>query len=106
MSKKKQSIDDVIAKITEVLAESGELPENVDTDAIRGVQADQLPPYVAEIEDELYETMLTSFEQLHGSVASPEVIDAIRFIARAEAVRRYTYRKLAFDKLDEYLLNR
>ena len=70
------------------------------------MQANQLPPYVAEIEDELYETMLTSFEQLHGSVAPPEVIDAIQFIARAEAVRRYTYRKLAFTKLDEYLLNR
>ena len=35
MSKKKQSIDDVIDKVTEVLAESGKLPENVDTDAIR-----------------------------------------------------------------------
>ena len=88
----KKSIDDVIAKINEVLSESGEPPVEVDPNEIRGVQTDQLPPYVAEMEAQLFEDMLEGFIKLH-------------FIARAEAVRRHTYRKLAFAELDKFIEN-
>ncbi|MDE0084751.1 MAG: hypothetical protein OXU23_03500 [Candidatus Poribacteria bacterium] len=101
----KLSIDDVITKINDALAESGEPPVEITTDEIRGVQTDQLPPSVAEMEDQLFEQMLDGFTKLHGSEPNPETLEAIRFIARAEAVRRHTYRKLAFAKLDEFIEN-
>ena len=95
----KLSIDDVITKINVALAESGEPPVEINTDEIRGVQTDQLPPYVAEMEDQLFEEMLAGFIKLHGSNPDPDTVDAIRFIAKAEAVRRHTYRKLALAKV-------
>ena len=101
----KMSIDDVIAKINEALAESGAPPVEVDPNEIRGVQTDQLPPYVAEMEAQLFEQVLDGFIKLHGAEPTPETLEAIRFIARAEAVRRHTYRKLAMAKLDEFVDN-
>ena len=101
----KMSIEDVIAKINEALAESGAPPVEVDQNAIQGVQTDQLPPYVAEMEEQLFEQMLDGFIKLHGAEPTPETLEAIRFIARAEAVRRHTYRKLAFAELDKYIEN-
>lgn len=40
----KMSIEDVIVKINEALAEFGEPPVEVNQDDIRGGQTDQLPP--------------------------------------------------------------
>ena len=51
----KISIEEVIDKINEALKESGEPPVEVDDDTIQGVQRDQLPPYVAEMEEDLFE---------------------------------------------------
>ena len=99
----KVSIDDVIAKINEAFEESGELPVEVDDDTIQGVQRDQLPPYVAEIEEKLFNNMLDEFSKRYGSEPSPDVIDCIRFLAKAESVRLHTYRKLAMARLDEFL---
>ncbi len=101
----KLSIDDVITKINDALAESGEPSVEITADQIREVQTDQLPPSVAEMEDQLFEQMLDGFTKLHGSEPSSETLEAIRFIARAEAVRRHTYRKLAMAKLDEFIDN-
>ena len=36
---------------------------------------------------------------------SIEVEDAIRYMARCEAIRRHAYRKLAFVSLDEFTEN-
>ena len=99
----KVSIDDVIAKINEALEESGEPPVEVDDDTIQGVQRDQLPPYVAEMEEDLFEKMFENFKQLNGSEPSAEIVECIRFLAKAESVRRHTYRKLAMARLDEFL---
>lgn len=57
------------------------------------------------MEEQLFEEMLDGFTKLHGSEPTPDTLEAIRFIARAEAVRRHTYRKLAFAKLDEFIEN-
>ena len=99
----KMSIDDVIAKINEALEKVGEPPVEVDDDTIQGVQRDQLPPYVAEMEEKLFNNMLDEFSKRYGSEPSPDVIDCIRFLAKAESVRRHTYRKLAMARLDEFL---
>ena len=99
----KRSIEDVIATINEALAESGETPVEVDPKEIQGVPTDQLPPYVAEIEEKLFDNMLDEFSKRHGSEPSSDVIYCIRFIAKAEAVRIHTYRKLAMSRLNEYL---
>ena len=99
----KMSIDDVIAKINEALEKMGEPPVEVDDDTIQGVQRDQLPPYVAEMEEKLFNNMLDEFSKRYGSEPSPDVIDCIRFLAKAESVRRHTYRKLAMARLDEFL---
>ena len=100
----KKSIEDVILEIQGVLKESSNIPENFNTE-IRGVQTDQLPPYVEEWENELFEKMFVGFEKIHGSAPSPETEKCIRFIARAESVRMYNYRKLAMSRLDEYFDN-
>ena len=94
----KMSIDDVIAKINEALEESGEPLVEVDDDTIQGVQRDQLPPYVAEMEEDLFEKMFENFKQLNGSEPSDDTVECIRFLAKAESVRRHTYRKLAMEK--------
>ena len=99
----KISIEEVIDKINEALEESGEPPVEVDDDTIQGVQRDQLPPYVAEMEEKLFNNMLDEFSKKYGSEPSPDVIDCIRFLAKAESVRRHTYRKLAMARLDEFL---
>lgn len=98
-------VDEIIAKINKVLEESGEPTVEVASDVIKAIPANQLPPYVAEIEEKLFEKMLVNFEKLHGSTATPEIIEAIQFIARAEAVRLHVYKKLTFGKLEEYLEN-
>ena len=67
----KKSIEDVILKIQGVLKESSNFPENFNTEK-RGVHTDQLPPYVEEWENELFEKMLVGFEKMHGSAPSPE----------------------------------
>lgn len=69
---------------------------------IQGVQADQLPPYVAEMEADLFENMLANYKCLNGVEPSGVIVDCIQFLARAEVVRRYTYRKLQMARLDEY----
>ena len=99
----KVSIDDVIAKINEVLEESGEPPIEADDGTIQGVQRDQLPPSVAEMEEDLFEKMFENFKQLNGSEPSTEIVECIRFLAKAESIRRHTYRKLAMARLDEFL---
>ena len=101
--KMKKSIDEVIEKINEALAESGEPPVEVDDDTIQGVQRDQLPPYVAEMEENLFEEMMVNFERLNGSKPSTEIVECIRFLAKAESIRLHTYRKLAMARLDEFL---
>ena len=98
----KVSIDDVIANINEALAEANDPSVDVDN-TIRGVQANQLPPDVDQMEDDLFEKMLINFKRLNGAEPSEEIVDCIRFIARAEAVRRHVYRKLALTRLDEFL---
>lgn len=103
MNNKKVSIDDVISKINKVLDESGVLPVEVYADKLQGVQADQLPPYVADIEEDLFEKMCDNFKRLNGTEPSDEIVSCIRFIAQAEAVRRHVYRKLAMQRLDEFL---
>ena len=50
----KVSIDDVIANINEALAEANDPSVDVDN-TIRGVQANQLPPDVDQMEDDLFE---------------------------------------------------
>ncbi len=95
--KMKKSIEEVINQIKKVLSESGDILVNLDTDKIQGVKTDQLPPDVAQMEADLFEEMLINFKELHGAEPTPETINAIRFIARAEAARRHTYRKLAVE---------
>ena len=99
----KISIEGVIDKINQELTEANKLPTETDTDKIRGVLTDQLPPYVAEMEEKLFNNMLDEFSKRYGSEPSPDVIDCIRFLAKAESVRRHTYRKLAMARLDEFL---
>ena len=57
------------------------------------------------MEEQLFEGMLDGFIKLHGSDPSPDVLEAIRFIARAEAVRQHTYHKLVFAELDKFIEN-
>ena len=68
----KMSIDDVIAKINKTLEESGEPPVEVDDDTIQGVPADQLPPDIAEMEEDLFEKMFENFKRLDGSEPSTD----------------------------------
>ena len=51
--KMKVSIDDVVAKINMALEESGEPPIEVLPETFQGVLTDQLPPYVAEMENQV-----------------------------------------------------
>ncbi len=78
------SIDEVMAQINEVRTKSGETAVGGTSDEIKAIPANQLPPYVSEMEHDIYEKMLANLEQLHGLEASPETIDAIRFNARAK----------------------
>lgn len=103
-SKMKISVDELIAKINDALVENGETPLAVDSDKLKAIPANQLPPYVAEIEEKLFSDMLTEYENRQGK-AEPSIVECIRFIAKAESIRIHTYRKLAFAKLDEYLEN-
>ena len=75
----KVSIDDVIANINEALAEANDPSVDVDN-TIRGVQANQLPPDVDQMEDDLFEKMLINFKRLNGAEPSEEIVDCIRFI--------------------------
>jgi len=101
----KKSIEEVIDEISSVLGESVETPSEAVMNEMNAVETDQLPPDVAELEAKLYIDMMDGFEKLHGSPASPEVEQAIRYTARCEAVRRHAYRKLAFAALDEFVGN-
>ena len=102
--KMKISIDELIANINDALVESGETPLAVDSDKLKAIPTNLLPPYVAEIEEKLFSDMLTEYEERQGE-AEPSIVECIRFIARAESVRIHTYRKLTLAKLDEYLEN-
>lgn len=101
----KKSVDEVIEEINAVLGESVELPVQVVTNEMNAVGTDQLPPDVAELEAKFYIGLMDGFKRLHGSLASAAVEDAIRYMARCEAVRRHAYRKLAFAALDEFTEN-
>ena len=103
MENKSVSIDDVIVKINDALADAGESPVKTDDDKIHGIPTDQLPPYVAEIEEDLFQKLMGNFGRLNGLEPTDDTIQCIRFIARAEAVRRHIYRKLALSRLDEFL---
>lgn len=101
----KKSIEEVIEEITTVLGESVETPSEAVINEMNAVETDQLPPDVAELEAKFYIDLMDGFKKLHGSSASPEVEEAIRNIARCEAVRRHAYRKLAFATLDDFIEN-
>ena len=103
MDNREVSIDEVIANINAALAEAGEPPVEKSDDAIHGIPTDQLPPYVAEMEQDLFDKMVNNFGQVSGLELTDDTIECIRFIARAEAVRRHVYRKLALSRLDEFL---
>ena len=98
------SIDELIAKINDVLVESGEAPLAVESDKLKAIPTNQLPPYVAEIEEKIFSDIRSEYEK-HRGKAEPSIVKCIRFIAKAESIRIHTYRKLAFAKLDEYLEN-
>ena len=103
--KMKKSIDEVIDEINAVLGESVETPTEAVINEMSAVVTDQLPPDVAELEAQFYVGLMDGFENLHGSPASPEVTEAIQYLARCEAVRRHAYRKLALASLDEFIEN-
>lgn len=99
----KVSVDEVISNINEALAEADKPLKEIDKPEIQGVVADQLPPDVAKMEADLFEKMYDNFIHLNGNEPEPEIVDCIQFLAKAEAVRRHTYRKLAMRRLDDYL---
>ena len=103
MENKSVTIEEVIEKINEALAENEETPALPQDDNIHGISTDQLPPYVAEIENDLFQKLIDNYGRLNGLDPTEETIACIRFLARAEAVRRHLYQKLALSRLDEYL---
>ena len=105
MENKTVSIEEVIEKINTALAENEEQPIEPPNENIHGTLTDQLPPYVAEIENDLFQKMISNFGRLNGTEPTPDTIQCIRYIARAEAVRRHLYQKLAMSRLDEFLEN-
>lgn len=105
MVNKTITIEEVIEKINAALAENEEQPVETPKEIIHGTLTDQLPPYVAEIENDLFEKMINNFGGLNGTQPTDDTIQCIRYIARAEAVRRHLYQKLALSRLDEFLQN-
>lgn len=105
MENKTVTIEEVIEKINKALAENEEQPVEPPNEIINGTLTDQLPPYVAEIENDLFQKMINNFGRLNGTQPTEDTIQCIRYIARAEAVRRHVYRKLAMARLDEFLEN-
>lgn len=105
MKNKTVTIEEVIEKINKALAENEEPPVPPQNDNIHGTPTDQLPPYVAEIENDLFQKMINNFGRLNGTQPTEDTIQCIRYIARSEAVRRHLYRKLALSRLDEFLDN-
>ena len=105
MVNKTITIEEVIEKINTALAENEEPPVEPPNENIHGTLTDELPPYVAEIENDLFQKMINNFGRLHGTEPTDDTIQCIRYIARAEAVRRHVYRKLAMSRLDEFLEN-
>ena len=72
MDNKKVSIDEVITQINNVLDESGVPPVENRSEKVKSVQTDQLPAYVAEIEEDLFEKMCDNFVRLNRSEPTPE----------------------------------
>ena len=105
MENKTVSIEEVIEKINAALAENEQTLVEPPNEIIQGTPTDQLPPYVAEIENDLFHKMIDNFGRLNGTEPTDDTIQCIRYIARAEAVRRHIYRKLALSRLDEFLEN-
>lgn len=110
MDTKTVTIEEVIEKINAALAENEKPPNKKPTveppkENIHGTPTDQLPPYVAEIEADLFQKMINNYGRLNGTEPTDDTIQCIRFIARAEAIRRHVYRKLALARLDEFLQN-
>ena len=105
MESKTVTIEEVIEKINKALAENEEPPVEPPDENIHGTPTDQLPPYVAEIENDLFQKMMDNYGRLNDIEPTDDTIECIRFIARAEAVRRHVYRKLALSRLDEFLNN-
>lgn len=105
MENKSVTIEEVIEKINKALAENEELPTLPPNDNIHAIPTDQLPPDVAEIENDLYQKMIDNYGRLNGIEPTDDSIGCIRYIARAEAVRRHLYRKLALSRLDEFIDN-
>ena len=103
MQNKTVTIEEVIEKINNALAENEEPPTVPQDENIHGTPTDQLPPYVAEIENKLFHMMVNNYGRLNGIEPTDETIECIRYIARAEAVRRHLHRKLALQRLDEFL---
>ena len=103
MDKKTVTIEEVIETINKALAENEEPTEELQDENIHGIPTDQLPPYVAEIENDLFQNMINNYGRLNGIEPTDDTIECIRFIARAEAVRRHLHRKLALTRLDEFL---
>lgn len=105
MENKTVTIEEVIETINAALAENEEQHTQTPNEVIHGTLTDQLPPYVAEIENDLFQKMINNFGRLNGTHPTDDTIQCIRYIARAEAVRRHVYRKLAMSQLDEFLEN-
>lgn len=105
MKSKTVTIEEVIEKINNALAENEEPPVEPPDETIQGTLTDQLPPYVAEIENDLFQKMINNYGRLNGIEPTDDTIQCIRYIARAEAVRRHLHRKLALQRLDEFLQN-
>lgn len=105
MINKTVTIEEVIEKINTALAENEEQPIEPPNEIINGALTDQLPPYVAEIENDLFQEMINDYGSLNGTEPTEDTIQCIRYIARAEAVRQHIYRKLAMYRLDEFLEN-
>lgn len=105
MENKTVTIEEVIAKINAALDENEQPPVVPPNENIHGTPTDQLPPYVAEIENDLFQKMINNFGRLNDIEPTDDTIQCIRFIARAEAVRRHLYRKRTLSRLDEFLDN-
>lgn len=103
MQNKTVTIEEVIETINNALTENEKTPTEPKHKTIHGTPTDQLPPYVAEIENKLFHIMVNNYGRLNGIEPTDETIECIRYIARAEAVRRHLYRKLAMTRLDEFL---
>lgn len=105
MENKTVTIEEIIETINKALAENEKPSELPQDENIHGIPTDQLPPYVAEIENDLFQKMINNYGRLNGIEPTDDTIQCIRYIARAEAVRRHLHRKLALARLDEFLDN-